>query len=131
MVVADNVSTPSKKNERREVMGRFIGVDLHKNMFVACFLGFSNKSHQLRQYHITAIDNFRKELRSTDMVGVESTGNTRYFLAKIVDRVKEVKVINPLQFKVISQSVKKTDSNDALTIARFLSKGMLPEISST
>ena len=109
-------------------MGRFIGVDLHKNMFVVCFLNSSTNKHRLKRYSITAIDNFHKELKTTDMVGVESTGNTRYFSSKIVDSVKEVKVINPLQFKVISQSVKKTDSNDALTIAKFLSKGMLPEI---
>jgi len=127
MEVADNDSTPSK-NERREIMGRYIGVDLHKNMFVACFLGSRSKSHQLIQYHISAIDRFCEVLRSTDLVGVESTGNTRYFVDKISDRVKEVKVINPLQFRVISHSVKKTDKNDALTIAEFLSKGMLPEI---
>jgi len=71
---------------------------------------------------------FRGVLLSDDSVGVESTGNTRYFVEQIRDCVKSVKVINPSQFKVISHSVKKTDRNDAETIAEFLSKGMIPEV---
>lgn len=39
-----------------------------------------------------------------------------------------MKVINPLQFKVISASVKKTDRNDAQLIAFYLSKDLLPEV---
>ncbi len=31
------------------------------------------------------------------------------------------------QFKVINESVKKTDKHDAATIAEFLAKDMLPE----
>jgi transposase len=37
-------------------------------------------------------------------------------------------VVNPGQFKVISQSVKKTDRNDAELLALYLSKGLLPEV---
>jgi transposase len=42
--------------------------------------------------------------------------------------VKEVKVINPLQFAVISKSVKKTDKNDAKKIAEYLSVNKVPEV---
>jgi len=60
-------------------------------------------------------------------VAVESTGNARYF-KNIVERERiEVKVINTLKFKVINESVKKTDEHDARTIAEFLEKGKLPE----
>jgi transposase len=38
-----------------------------------------------------------------------------------------VVVVNPKQFQVICKSVKKTDRNDARTLAVFLSKDMLPE----
>jgi transposase len=38
-----------------------------------------------------------------------------------------VKVINTLKFKVVNESVKKTDKHDAATIAEFLEKDMLPE----
>ena len=37
-------------------------------------------------------------------------------------------VVNPSQFKVISQSVKKTDKKDAELLALYLSKGLLPEV---
>jgi transposase len=38
-----------------------------------------------------------------------------------------VTVINTLKFKVVNESVKKTDKHDAATIAEFLEKDMLPE----
>ena len=37
-------------------------------------------------------------------------------------------VVNTNQFRVIRQSVKKTDPNDARTLALYLSKNMLPEV---
>ena len=51
-----------------------------------------------------------------------------YFVREIKDRVGGVKIINPTQFKIISQSVKKTDKRDAKTIAKYLSKGLIPEV---
>lgn len=107
-------------------MSRFIGVDLHKNMFVVSF--FEDGEHHLKKFKMSELKAFREQLRSDDVVGVESTGNTRYFVDEIKESVSEVKVINPLQFKVVSQSVKKTDKNDAKVIAEFLSKGMVPEV---
>ena len=109
-------------------MERFIGVDLHKNMFMVSFFEPQTGKHQLKGYHIKDILSFVSELKSDDMVGVESTNNTRYFVNQMRDSVKEVKVINPSQFKVISKSVKKTDKNDARVIAEFLSKDMVPEV---
>jgi transposase len=38
-----------------------------------------------------------------------------------------VKVINTLKFKVVNESMNKTDRRDASTIAYFLEKDMLPE----
>jgi transposase len=60
-------------------------------------------------------------------VGVESTGNTRYFKARMEEAGIGVVVINTLKFKVVNESVKKTDKHDAATIAEFLEKDMLPE----
>ncbi len=62
------------------------------------------------------------------MIAVESTGNDRYFAEQVHSHVKEVKVVNPTQFKVIKNSIKKTDKHDAELLALFLSRGMLPEI---
>lgn len=71
---------------------------------------------------------FREELQPEDEIGVENTTNTRYFAKAIGDKVRAIRVIDTYQFKVISQSVKKTDINDAGIIAFYLSKGMLPEV---
>ena len=107
-------------------MGRFVGVDLHKNMFVVSY--YDDGSHRIGGYRLNEMSRFIGELRGDDVVGVESTNNTRYFVNCIREHVGEVKVINPSQFKVISKSVKKTDKNDARVIAEFLSKDMVPEV---
>ena len=107
-------------------MGRFVGVDLHKTAFTVCFLEGEGK--RLATYRISEIARFRSDLRSDDAVAMEATTNTRNFIKKIRDVAGRIHVINTMQFKVVSQSVKKTDGNDAEAMAFFLSKGMLPEV---
>ncbi len=58
---------------------------------------------------------------------VESTGNTRYFRNRLVKAGIEVKIVNTVKFKVVNESVKKTDKHDARTLAEFLEKDILPE----
>ena len=109
-------------------MSRYVGVDLHKNMFVVSFYNTESLKHELKSYLMKEIAGFIEDLDTADTVAVESTNNTRYFVNSIREHVKEVKVVNPSQFKVISKSVKKTDANDAKVLAEFLSKDMLPEV---
>ncbi len=108
-------------------MGRSIGVDLHKTAFTVCYWDRGKKQEE-RTYRIQQIEEFKRTLRKSDEIAVETTTNTRYFLGHIQQNVKAVHVINTTQFKVISESVKKTDANDAELIAKYLSKGMLPEV---
>jgi len=110
-------------------MKRAIGVDLHKNNFTACFMQKSGK-YQLQVFKVSQKDiiEFKATLTKQDEVAVESTGNSSYFTREIEDKVRTVKIINPIQFKIISNSVKKTDEHDAVTIARYLSKGLIPEV---
>jgi transposase len=58
---------------------------------------------------------------------VESTGNTRYFKNRMEEAGIEVKAIDTLKMKVVSESVKNMDKHDAAAIAEFLEKDMLPE----
>jgi transposase len=46
----------------------------------------------------------------------------------VAPHVARVVAADPVQFQVISHSVKKTDSNDARNLALYLSKGLLPEV---
>jgi len=110
-------------------MGRSIGVDLHKSSFTACYYRVEN-DHELKTYRLSpkTLEYFKASLDKDDELAIESTGNTAYFVREIENKVKRVRIVNPIQFKIISNSVKKTDNIDALTIARFLSKDMIPEV---
>jgi transposase len=108
-------------------MGRYIGIDLHRNCFTACILAENGRSY-LRTWRLSELDKFCSKLKKSDEVAVEVTGNTRLFCDKVSGKVSRVVVVNPHQFKVISDSVNKTDDNDARRLALFLSKGMLPEV---
>jgi len=110
-------------------MGRNIGVDLHKRGMTVCYMEAEGK-YEIKEYgtDLFGYGSFKDELRKDDEVGVESTGNTGYFVTKVSGSVKKVRVINPWQFKIISSSVKKTDEHDAVTISKYMSKGLLPEV---
>ena len=108
----------------------YIGVDLHKTKFTAYF----SKNGRWREYgtNETGYKSFLLDIRQigeyrSTCVGVESTGNTRYFKNVLEQEGVTVKVINTCKFKVINESVNKTDKRDAATIAEFLEKDMLPE----
>ena len=115
----------------------FIGVDLHKTQFTVHVRteDESESLDQIRQYPTTP-DGYaeflarisRYKATGSDVkIGVESTGNTRFFKNQVEKVRAELRVINTLKFKVINESAKKTDKHDASTISEFLSKDMLPE----
>lgn len=110
-------------------MGRSVAVDLHKTSFTVCFYK-SEEDHEFKTYGVNprGLRFFKANLKKSDEIAVESTGNTSYFVREVAKSVKRVRIVNPIQFKVIANSIKKTDSIDALTIARFLSKDMIPEV---
>jgi len=110
---------------------RYVGVDLHKNKFTAYFAD----TVRYRDYGTNSVGimSFIHDCKRSDdckgvMVGVESTGNTRYFKRMLEAEGIQVKVINTMKFKVIAESVTKTDKHDAATIAEFLEKDMIPEV---
>ena len=115
----------------------FIGVDLHKTQFTVHVRTEEKVEslEQIKQYPTTAagyaefltrIETY-KASGAAVKIGVESTGNTRFFKNQVEKAGAEVTVINTLKFKVINESTKKTDKHDASTISEFLSKDMLPE----
>jgi len=107
-------------------MMRAIGVDLHKNMFAVCYLTDTEK--RFARYSLGQISEFCESLEMHDKLAVEATGNTRYFFNQVTPHVSKTVVVNPYQFKVISESVKKTDRADAEKLAFYLSKDMLPAV---
>jgi len=110
-------------------MKRFIGVDLHKNSFTACYMQEGGE-YELKSFKVDqrGMEEFKKTLAKEDELALEAVGNAGYFARQIEGLVARVRIINPVQFKVISESIKKTDEHDATTISRYLSKGLIPEV---
>ncbi len=108
-------------------MARYIGIDLHRNCFTVCTIAENGRDY-FKEVQMDALLSFAKDLRPDDQVAVEMTTNTRLFKEVIEQYAGRVVVVNAVKFKLISKSVKKTDKNDARTLAFFLSKDMLPEV---
>lgn len=66
------------------------------------------------------MNEFLKTLNEDDAAALEAGNGMYRFYDLLVCRVHAVKVINTYKFKVIKSSIKKTDANDAILIARFL-----------
>ena len=108
-------------------MKRYLGVDLHRTQFTVC-VRQAGEVVERRQWRIEQLPQFVEQLNGDDEVAVEAMGTTARFYDAVVGRVARVVVVNPHQFKVISDSVKKTDRGDAEQLALFLEKGLLPEV---
>ncbi|MCA1626943.1 MAG: IS110 family transposase, partial [Acidobacteria bacterium] len=104
---------------------RYLGIDLHSNNFTVCFLE-EDGTYAFEKYQLKELEAFKSLLRPADRLAVEATGNSRFFHSQVSPLVAECVVVNTRQFKVIKQSVSKTDRNDARALAQFLSKGLLP-----
>jgi transposase len=97
---------------RGEGRKRYLGVDLHRTQFTVG-TRLENGRTYLRQWRLEKLQLFVAQLGKEDELAVESTGNKRLLHDAVVGHVNRVAVVNPRQFRVISQSVKKTDQNDS------------------
>jgi hypothetical protein len=86
---------------------RYIGVDLHTTQITVCYLK-AEDSFEIRKYQLIEMDKFIDTLELTDEVAVEATCNTRWFCEQVKESVSRVVLVNPRQFEVVKNSVKKT-----------------------
>lgn len=109
---------------------RYIGVDLHKTNFVACFLA-SDETTRTETYPLTkpGLARFVGQLEPEDEVAVEVTANIYYFHDRVKPHVRRVVLVDTYRFSVIAKSKKKTDKADAAALARFLKLDYLPSVS--
>jgi transposase len=127
-------SVSDEEDEEAEMRKVSVGVDLHKKQFTVFFRPVEGEGKYARfctypidyRRFIEVLQKYRQQDYEVK-VAVESTGNTRYFKNVVEEEGFPVVVINTLKFKVVNESVKKTDRHDAQTIAEFLEKDMLPE----
>ncbi|MCA1626285.1 MAG: IS110 family transposase [Acidobacteria bacterium] len=106
---------------------RYIGVDLHTTQITVCYLK-EKDDISVRKYQLIEIEKFVSDLEKRDEIAVEATCNTRWFREKVKEKVSRVVLVNPRQFEVVRNSVKKTDKNDAINLAKFLKADLLPEV---
>jgi len=106
---------------------RHIGVDLHTTQITVCYLT-EKDAVDIRKYQLCEMDKFVSDLKKTDEIAVEATCNTRWFAEQVEKKVSRVVLVNPRAFEVVKNSVKKTDKNDAINLARFLKADLLPEV---
>lgn len=106
---------------------RYIGVDLHTTQITVCYLTAKDEI-SIRKYQLIEIEKFVSDLEKTDEIAVEATCNTRWFREQVEEQVSRVVLVNPRQFEVVKNSVKKTDKNDAINLALFLKADLLPEV---
>ena len=107
----------------------FIGVDLHKKIITVCVMN-ENRSVLARKtlYCIEPdqIVEFFRQFRPFKVV-VEATASYLW-LVELLDPLAEKLVLaNPKKLRVIAESVKKTDRLDAMILAEFLARDMIPE----
>ena len=114
-----------------------VGVDLHKMQFTVhavneetgevVLTGVFKTDNQGYKDFCEKLHAIEAEEECIIELAVEATGNARYFKNKMEAEGFGVLVVNTSKFKVITMSTKKTDANDAATLAFYLSKDMLPE----
>jgi transposase len=115
----------------QEAVPRFIGLDLHTRMGVACII--DDRGRVLERHRLgcsrSALEAFaRSSLRRGDRVAVEATTNTWEGVASLQPFVMEVVVSNPLRTKVSATAKIKTDKVDALVLAQLLRCDFLPRV---
>ena len=114
----------------------YVGIDLHKTQFTICILTGGSVLEEGTRFEMNkegyrSFISLMKQLSSSEtyndiVLAIESTANSRFFRDLMAASGFQVVVVNTLRFKVVNLSTKKTDKNDARTLAEFLSKDILP-----
>jgi transposase len=108
---------------------RIIGLDIHRAFAEAVALD-DGVCRRLGRIGMTRdqLKAFAEDLRPTDHVVVESTGNATAVLDILAAKVARVAVANPLQVHLIARAKTKTDKIDARVLAKLYAAGFLPEV---
>ena len=115
--------------EREVLMGRVIGIDIHRTFGEAVIW----EDGRLRSFGRvdmtrTALEGLGARLLPTDEVVIEATGNCMAVSRVLSPFVRRVVIANPMQVKAIAYARVKTDKVDAGTLASLFAAGFLPEI---
>jgi transposase len=109
----------------------YIGVDLHKQYFVATVMdeeGRVIRKDRVSTDRAAIKEYFQKEPRAKERkVAIEACYNWSYFFDEIQGMVTEVKLAHPLKTRAIAEARIKTDSIDSEVLAHLLRSDLIAE----
>lgn len=113
-------------------MVRYVGIDLHKHLLVACILDHRGQvlsEVEIKEVTRSSLESFCQEhLRPDDQVALEVTTHV-WAVVRILQRfVERVVAGNPVATKAIAQAKIKTDKVDAHVLAQLLRLDYLPTV---
>jgi transposase len=113
-------------------MVRYVGIDLHKHLLVACILdeqGEVLSEVQIKEVSRASLEAFcRRHLAAEDQVALEVTTHVWAVVRILRQYVARVVAGNPVATKAIAQAKIKTDKVDAHTLAQLLRLDYLPTV---
>jgi len=118
--------------EKGSSMIRYVGIDLHKRLLVACIVdeqGNVVATPRIEEVTRASVEQFCNEyLRSEDEVVLEVTTHVWAVVRLIQPHVSKVVVSNPITTKAIADAKIKTDKVDATVLAHLLRLDFLPTV---
>ena len=106
----------------------YIGLDVHKQYTVACILEKDTgearfvKLNNLRSEFVKLFNKYGQQ-----QTVLEASSYSYQVFDLIEDLVSEIQIANPSKVRAIAEASIKTDKIDALTLARLLSAGYIPQ----
>ena len=111
-----------------QTMQTYVGLDVHKKFIFGCVKDekgnilhekkFRNEEHSM--------DAFLMNVPKDSKIALESSSCWQYVFDYLVDQEYEVFLSNPIKTRLIGESKKKTDIEDARKLADLLRMNMLP-----
>jgi transposase len=116
---------------RMQAYQRFVGLDVHKKMVVACVLDAAGQKLHTQEFACTAkdLEAFgQRWLGPAAAAVLEATSNTWAVVNVLGPHCGQIAVSNPLKTKAIAQATVKTDKVDAQVLAHLLRCDYLPKV---
>src|SRR5579871_3138263 len=110
-------------------MGRFIGLDVHRDFAQVAVVhdGFVTDAGRVA-CRLQALREFAASLLPDDQVALEATGNAQAVAVVLEPHVARVVISNPLKTRAIAEAKVKTDKIDARILAQLLAADFLPPV---
>ena len=108
---------------------RYVGIDLHKRSLTVCVIDKESEKSFARRLYCDEADKVRKFFEDLGpfQAVIEATATYEWLWELLEPLADRVVLGHPKKIKVISESMKKTDKNDAYFLAWLLSHNAVPE----